>query len=116
MSGSTRKTRVVKFPITPILEALGQPIPGGSRSGRVKAKCIFHDDMVASATIDYKNQRFHCFACDVSGDAVDLLRTQEGLTFEAALIRCEELTGHSQPGVRGKPGTSPGLFDDAGYS
>lgn len=109
-----RKTRITKFPIEPILDYLGQIIPGGRRSGRVKAKCSFHDDSVASAVIDYQNNRFRCFACGETGDAIELLMRHEGITFAVAVERAEELTGQAQSGVRGKQSGSGGLFDDTG--
>jgi DNA primase len=95
-----RKTRMEKFPILPVLESLGQIIPGGSRTGRVKAKCSFHDDTVASAVIDYTSQRFRCFACGETGDAIELIMRHERLTFAPAVERCEELTGQAQSSVR----------------
>lgn len=111
-----RKTKVTKFPIAPILESLGQYIPPGSRRGRVKVKCVFHDDDVASATIDFDNQRFRCFACDESGDAVELIMRHEGVKFAAALERCEDITGSAKSAVREERRTGGSLFDDTGYS
>jgi DNA primase len=111
-----RKTRVEKFPIAPILESLGQHVPPGSKRGRVKVKCVFHDDAVASATIDFDNNRFRCFACDESGDAVELIMRHEGVKFATALERCEDITGSQKSTVRKEPGSSSSLFDDTGYS
>lgn len=109
-----RKTRMEKFPIGPVLEYLGQQMPGGRRSGRVKAKCSFHDDTVASAVIDYVSNRFRCFACGETGDAIELLMRHEGINFAAAVERGEEITGQAQSAVRGKRESSGGLFDDTG--
>jgi DNA primase len=111
-----RKTRVTKFPIGPVLESLGQYIPPGSKSGRVKVKCCFHDDNVASAVIDFQNQRYRCFACDTSGDAVELIMRHEGVKFAVALERCEDITGSAKPAVREESGSGSSLFDDTGYS
>jgi DNA primase len=105
-----------KFPIEPVLDYLGQIIPGGRRSGKVKAKCSFHDDAVASAVIDYQHQRFRCFACGETGDAIELLMRHEGITFAIAVERAEELTGLAQSGVRKEQRSSGGLFDESGYS
>jgi DNA primase len=108
------RTRTQKFPIEPILDYLGQIIPGGRRSGKVKAKCSFHDDTVASAVIDYQHQRFRCFACDESGDAIELLMRHEGLKFEAAKHRAAELAGQEVAGIRKQQSESRDLFGDTG--
>lgn len=111
-----RKGRIEKFPIGPVLEALGWELPGGRRTGRVKAKCAFHDDRVASAVIDYTSQRLRCFGCGETGDAIELVMRHEGLGFEAAIDRCATTTGQTKPAVRGEPDGGRGLFDGAGYS
>lgn len=111
-----RKTRQEKFPILPVLESLGQIIPGGSKTGTAKAKCSFHDDQVASAVIDYRNQRFRCYACGEAGDAIELIMRHEGIGFAAALERCESITGQAKSAVRSERREGGSLFDDAGYS
>lgn len=105
-----------KFPIVPILEALGQQLPGGRRSGKAKAKCSFHDDAIASAVVDYQHQRFRCYACGETGDAIELIMRHEGLSFALAIERCEAITGQAKPAVRGEPDAGRGLFDESGYS
>lgn len=107
-----RKTKITKFPIGPILESLGQTLPGGSRSGTSKAKCSFHDDQIASAVVDWKNNRFRCFACSESGDAIELIMRHEGLTFALAIERCEAITGQAKSPVRGESREGGSLFDD----
>lgn len=107
--------RIEKFPIGPILEYLGQPLPGGRRSGKVKAKCSFHDDNVASAQIDYQHNRYRCYACDESGDAIELIMRHEGVKFEAAKQLCADITGQAEPAIRDKrSGESGGLFGNTG--
>lgn len=105
-----------KFPIGPVLEALGQSLPGGSRSGNSKAKCSFHDDQIASAVVDWRNNRFRCYACGETGDAIELIMRHEGLTFALAIERCESITGQAKPAVRSESSEGRGLFDDAGYT
>lgn len=106
--------RIEKFPIEPILESLGQIIPGGRRTGRVKAKCSFHDDTVASAVIDYQHQRFRCFGCGETGDALELLMRHEGITFAVAIERAASIAGQEVSGVRKQQSGGGGLFDDTG--
>lgn len=111
-----RTSRREKFPILPVLESLGQLIPGGSKTGTAKAKCSFHDDQIASAVVDYRNQRFRCYACGEAGDSIELIMRHEGLPFAAAVERCEEITGQAKSSVRSQQSSGGGLFDDAGYS
>jgi hypothetical protein len=107
---SERKVRSYKFPIAPIFRALGGEC-GDYRSGRQKVLCPFHGDTRPSASIDFDKQRFTCFACGVGGDALDLLRTQEGLTFDAAVARAEALSGGADAPVRGGSTEALSLFD-----
>jgi hypothetical protein len=98
-----------KFPIAPIFRALGGEC-GDYKSGKQKVLCPFHGDTRPSAQIDFVTQRFRCWACDVHGDGLDLLISQEGLTFRAAVERAEALTGGGGPQVREKPAEAPALF------
>lgn len=102
-----------KFPILPTLLSLGvDPSLTEYRSARTKVLCPFHADTRPSAVVDWAKQRFRCFACDVSGDAVDLWQSQEGLTREAARTRAEEISGGRDFAVSGTPGVRElSLFD-----
>ena len=58
------------------------------RSGT--ACCPFHDDKHPSMKID---KNYHCFACGVSGDAVDYVSRMYGLSqYDAALKLIEDFT------------------------
>lgn len=104
-----------KFPILPVLEAIapGAPMPA-RRSGRTKARCPFHDDATASASVDFNNQRFTCYSaeCGVCGDAVDVVQAVEGMTRAEARQRCEAIVGTGRDQVRSEPDDNgQGLFD-----
>lgn len=49
------------------------------------AKCPFHDDRTASLNI--KNNFYHCHGCNISGDTIDFLMKRDGLTFKEAVIK-----------------------------
>lgn len=101
---------VRKFPIAPILRSFGAEV-GDYRSGRQKILCPFHDDSRPSAQVDFARQRFICWACGVHGDALDLLRSQEGLSFGAAVNRAEALVGDAPTEVRPAQEQAPSLFE-----
>lgn len=60
-----------------------------------KALCPFHPDQHPSMT--FKNGRYRCWACDASGDAVDLVRGLYGGTFWEALQRINQDFGLNLP-------------------
>jgi len=45
--------------------------------------CVFHKDHVPSVSI--KNRHVHCFACNRTWDAIDLVRKMHGLDYVSAL-------------------------------
>lgn len=74
--------------------------------GWVRAKCPFHDDRTASASVNHELQGFACMACGVTGDAIKLLQDQLGLTFREALEKARYLSGDETP-TRGSGGKPP---------
>jgi DNA primase len=104
-----RRGPIRKYPIAAILRSFGADV-GDYRSGKQKIRCPFHDDSRPSAQVDFTNQRFRCWACGVSGDALDLLVTQEGLNLSAAIDRAEGLVGGADPAVREQRTETPALF------
>lgn len=98
MRGTRRSSKAPQFPIAPILEELGlENVPhliGEKRYGKVR--CIWHPDTKPSAHVSQYG--FICFACGKEGDAIKLIREEEGLNFEAAVKRCQELTGNEDRG------------------
>lgn len=47
--------------------------------------CPFHEDKSPSGKVYTSSGRWRCFACDIGGDAVDLVRRLHGLTYGEAL-------------------------------
>ena len=57
------------------------------RAGAVlyKACCPFHDEKDGSFFVNTKTNRWHCYGCDRSGNAIDLLMEKKGLSFPEAV-------------------------------
>lgn len=72
-----------------VLKHYGYSEPKGV--GKQWIKCPFHDDRHASAAVDWNTNYFTCFACEVKGTALDLVRLREGLSLDEAVKRVELL-------------------------
>jgi DNA primase len=59
--------------------------------------CPFHGDTNKSASISFELNAFNCFVCDAGGDAIKIIREQEGVSFAEALRITEGLSveGHA---------------------
>lgn len=68
-----------------IAKAKEYPITNLIESRRNMAKCPFHPDKTASLYL--KNNFFHCFGCDKSGDVIDFVMETEGMSFKEAIRR-----------------------------
>lgn len=69
------------------LEERGVHVPYGM--GWRKVRCInteahSHGDRNPSASVNLSTGYYRCFACDLAGDAIDLLQTLESLTYKQA--------------------------------
>ncbi|MDW8106129.1 MAG: DNA primase [Armatimonadota bacterium] len=64
------------------------------RAGKnFKALCPFHTEKTPSFYVSPALNRFHCFGCGASGDAVAFLMRIEGLSFREALQRLAQRAG-----------------------
>lgn len=80
------------FPVWAALEYLGAAdVPHVRGSGYARMRCPFHDDSKPSAHVSEKG--FVCFACGVSGDAIKLIRQQEGVDYQTAVAVLKARTG-----------------------
>ncbi len=105
---STRPTlwrRDDGYTLVDLLERHGIPVAGSGP--RRTARCLFHDDQSPSLSVYLDSNRYYCFACGASGDAISLLQRLEGLTFREAVMR---LTGEASSGsdVAAQDGYSAG--------
>ena len=63
--------------------------------GWIPVKCPFHNDAMASAAVNLREQVFDCFVCDIYGDVYTIVMHQEGIGYKDAVTRAEEITnGH----------------------
>ncbi|MDO8735058.1 MAG: DNA primase [Elusimicrobiota bacterium] len=57
-----------------------------TRSGRnFKARCPFHNEKTPSFTVNPEKQIFHCFGCNIGGNAISFVMKMEGLTYPEAI-------------------------------
>ncbi len=57
-----------------------------TRSGRnFKARCPFHNEKTPSFMVNPEKQIFHCFGCNVGGNAISFVMKMEGLTYPEAI-------------------------------
>lgn len=68
--------------------------------GRWKGLCPFHDEKTPSFFVIEGSNRFRCFGCGESGDAIDFIRKIDGCTFRDAV---ERLTGQHPARYRPDP-------------
>lgn len=61
------------------------------RETNQKVRCPFHDDSVASASVNLGMGLFNCYGCEVAGDAIRLLQLRERLGFGEAKQLAQEL-------------------------
>lgn len=54
-------------------------------AGRYSGLCPFHEERSPSLSVDSGQKLFHCFGCQVGGDAITFVREAEGLDFKAAV-------------------------------
>ncbi|GAA1585698.1 CHC2 zinc finger domain-containing protein [Nocardia ninae] len=76
-------------------------IPPEDRQTYNKCLCPFHGESRPSASISFEHNRFNCFACGASGDAIDIIRHQEeGISFAEAKRLAADLSPGRDDSVR----------------
>lgn len=86
-------------PIGPILKHYGGKLPS-RQWGRVSMRCCFHDDSIRSGLVNFDDNTFICFACDVKGSAYNIIQQKEGVTFREALGIAEAILNQGGTPVR----------------
>ena len=86
-------------PIGPILKHYGGKLPS-RQWGRVSMRCCFHDDSIRSGLVNFDDNTFICFACDVKGSAYNIIQEREGVTFREALGIAEAILNQGGTPVR----------------
>ena len=82
------------------------------KAGRnFKGRCPFHDEKTPSFNVNPERQVFHCFGCQVGGDAISFLMRHESLMFpEAARTLAQEAGIEIPEEQSGERGISERLF------
>ena len=79
------------FSIAKVLEHYGADgVPEGTNR---PLRCPFHSDRNASGSVDTYKELYNCHGCEAQGDAIALIRWHEGVDYETAVSRAEEITG-----------------------
>ena len=73
----------------------------------VPTRCPFHGESTPSAAISYDLQGFNCFACDVRGDVISIIRHEEGVSFAEAVRVAEEISVGCNVPLQRKPPRKP---------
>jgi DNA primase len=70
-----------------------------------------------SASVSYQYDAFHCFACPVKGDAIAIIRDQEGCSFAEAKSIAEGLSEGGNVTVSQRTARQPRrrIFTDEGF-
>lgn len=79
--------------ISAILEHYGANVV--KRRGWVSMRCPFHDDTHRSATANYDENVFCCFACQIKGDGYTIIMTKEGVNFREAISIAQRILKQS---------------------
>lgn len=80
--------------ITAVLEHYGG-IVSVPETGWRAVKCPFHEDRLASASVNIEMNGFRCHACGMSGDALKLIQRHENMSYGEALEFARTILGAS---------------------
>ena len=76
-----------------------------------KGRCPFHEEKTPSFNVNSERQIFHCFGCQVGGNAINFLMRHEGLSFPEAVRNLGAEVGVEVPeNDSGDRGVSEQLF------
>ena len=96
-------------PIGPILKHYGGKVPS-RQWGKSSMRCCFHDDSIRSGLVNFDDNTFVCFACDVKGSAYNIIQQQERVTFREALTIAETILNQGGTSIRYNSSKSVTLF------
>lgn len=86
--------------IAAVLEHYGADLHRVGEHGWRPLRCPFHDDRLASASVNLAKGAFRCHGCAAKGDAIALIKQQEGTDYQGAIQFAEEVLGASCGDVR----------------
>lgn len=85
----SQTVREAKAKLAKVLEHYGLDEELKGDDSWQKVHCPFHDDRHPSAVTN--GRYFQCFACEVKGDAIDLVMQEESMSFSGALAMIARL-------------------------
>ncbi|HEV8653707.1 MAG TPA: DNA primase [Actinomycetes bacterium] len=95
MAGRIRDESIAEIrEATDIIALVGEYVtlrPAGAT--RMKGLCPFHQEKTPSFTVNATTRAYHCFGCQVHGDAIDFLMKQDTLSFTEAIERLAQRAG-----------------------
>jgi DNA primase len=83
-----------------VLEHYGADMTRISGTGWRPVKCPFHDDRIASASVNIEHGAFACHGCGMKGDAISLIKKNEHTSYRGAIEWAAKIFGESDSNVR----------------
>lgn len=68
-----------------IIDVVGSYVPLVRKGSRMWACCPFHHEKTPSFCVDESRQSYHCFGCQVGGDAISFVMAMENVEFKDAV-------------------------------
>jgi DNA primase len=84
-----------------VLEHYGADMTRIAATGWRPVKCPFHDDRIASASVNIERGAFSCHACGMRGDAIALIEKNENTSYRGAIEWAAKILGQSNSDIRG---------------
>lgn len=83
-----------------VLEHYGADMTRIAETGWRPLKCPFHDDRIASASVNVEHGAFACHACGMRGDAIALIKKNEHTSYRGAIEWAAKIFGESNGNLR----------------
>jgi DNA primase len=80
-----------------IIDLIDSYVPLRKKGGSYTACCPFHSEKTPSFHVSATKQLYHCFGCDVGGNAIHFLMTYEKLDFLETIKRLAQRVGVDLP-------------------
>lgn len=80
-----------------IVEVIGAYVTLRKAGANYVACCPFHTEKTPSFSVNQHKQFYHCFGCGVSGDAIQFLKENQGVSFVEAVEQLAARVGMQMP-------------------
>ncbi|MDE3269081.1 MAG: DNA primase [Pseudomonadota bacterium] len=88
-----------------VLDLIGETVQLKQANGRASGLCPFHEESTPSFYV--YDDRFYCFGCKASGDAIEFVRKQQNCGFIDALLYLGNKYGVDVSGLKTKNNRTP---------